>query len=45
MTTNPTDVVAVMDGDVQHTIPEVLVVAVSGGHAPYLAWVGNEVGA
>jgi periplasmic divalent cation tolerance protein len=27
-----------------YTVPEVLVVPVSGGHAPYLAWVGKEVG-
>lgn len=27
-----------------YTVPEVLVFAVSGGHTPYLAWVGNEVG-
>ena len=26
-----------------YTLPEVLVVAVSGGSAPYLSWVGNEV--
>ena len=28
-----------------YDVPEVLVLAVSGGHAPYLDWVGNEVGA
>ena len=28
-----------------YTVPEVLVLAVSGGHAPYLAWVAHEVGA
>ena len=28
-----------------YAVPEVLVVAVSGGYAPYLAWVSNEVGA
>ena len=28
-----------------YSVPEVLVLAVSGGHAPYLDWVGNEVGA
>ena len=28
-----------------YAVPEVLVLAVSGGHAPYLAWVGHEVGA
>ena len=28
-----------------YTVPEVLVLAVSGGHAPYLDWVGKEVGA
>ena len=27
-----------------YTVPEVLVVPVAGGHAPYLAWVGDEVG-
>ncbi len=27
-----------------YAVPEVLVVAVSGGHAPYLAWVADEVG-
>ena len=27
-----------------YTVPEILVVPVSGGHAPYLAWVGKEVG-
>ena len=28
-----------------YAVPEVLVVAVSGGHAAYLDWVGSEVGA
>ena len=28
-----------------YDVPEVLVLAVSGGHVPYLEWVGNEVGA
>ncbi len=28
-----------------YAVPEVLVLAVSGGHEPYLAWVGDEVGA
>ena len=27
-----------------YSVPEVLVLAVSGGHAPYLDWVGSEVG-
>lgn len=27
-----------------YSVPEVLVLAVSGGHVPYLDWVGNEVG-
>ena len=27
-----------------YSVPEVLVLAVSGGHAPYLDCVGNEVG-
>ena len=27
-----------------YSVPEVLVLAASGGHAPYLDWVGNEVG-
>ena len=27
-----------------YAVPEVLVLAVSGGHAPYLDWVGKEVG-
>ena len=27
-----------------YSVPEVLVLAVSGGHTPYLDWVGNEVG-
>ncbi len=28
-----------------YSVPEVLVLPVSSGHEPYLAWVGNEVGA
>jgi len=28
-----------------YAVPEVLVLPVSGGHEPYLAWVGDEVGA
>jgi len=28
-----------------YAVPEVLVLAVCGGHAPYLDWVSNEVGA
>ena len=27
-----------------YAVPEVLVLAVSGGHTPYLDWVSNEVG-
>ncbi len=27
-----------------YSVPEILVLAVSGGHAPYLDWVSNEVG-
>lgn len=25
------------------SVPEILVIPVSGGHAPYLAWIANEV--
>jgi periplasmic divalent cation tolerance protein len=25
-------------------VPEILVIPVSGGHAPYLAWIADEVG-
>ena len=26
------------------SVPEILVIPVSGGHAPYLAWIADEVG-
>ena len=35
-------VLAIRDGH-PDSIPEILVLPVSGGHAPYLAWIADEV--